>query len=178
MLVITKKTKRNYFSRAFSLVEMVVYVALMTMLLLLIVDVVLVLGRSYKDIKANNAIMSSAIFSLDRMVREIRNAKSIDNTGSVFGTSPGSLKLNTTDDSGNARTVQFYVQNGILEDKENGVYIGPLTLSGATVSNLVFRQINNLKSQAVKVEITVMSGVAPNLHSTNFFTTVVMRNSY
>ncbi len=167
-----------FFSAGFSLIEMLFYVAIMTIIFLAIVETVVLLASSYNSVKANNAVLSSALFSLDRMVREIRNSNGVNNTGSVFGVNPGSLLLNTTDDSGNPRTVQFYIDSGKLSDKENGVYAGPLTSSGAKVSRLVFYQINSVKSQAIKIEMTIQSGTGTASTSANFYGTATIRNSY
>ncbi len=73
------------------------------------------------------------------MTREIRNAVSVNTTQSILASSTvGVLTLNTLDGSGNPQTIRFYVATSTtraVSIDTNGVYVGPLTLSGVTVNN-------------------------------------------
>ena len=162
----------------YSLIELIIYMALMTLLLAGVVQSTLLLTQGYRNVKAVRNIENSAIYSMDRMVREIRNAVSIDGSQTSYNTAQGSLKLNTTDDSGTAETVRFYVTGGKVMFQRNGSDVGPLSVSSATVSSLVFRSIATSTSQAIKIELTVESGTSTSYFTKNFYETATIRGSY
>lgn len=165
-------------SVGFSLIEMIVYISLLTVIMVSVVNMLLVMSRANSFYKVSRHIQSSAVFALDRIVRDIRNAQSVDLIGSTLGASPGVLILNTTQATGTPEIIQFYVSAGALRVKQDGGDIGPLTLSDVSVQNLVFRHINTGISQAVKVELTLSSGAGSFARSANFYATAVLRDSY
>ncbi len=164
--------------RGFSLIEMLFYVVILSFSLLAVLQTLMVLTRSYGILKSVQSIEQESAFSLERLVREVRNANAIDDAGSTFSTTPGKLLLNSTDVSGSARTVEFSVVNGKLSLKENGVVTGVLTSSSTAVTNLVFRKITTARSKGVKIEMTLTSGSGPSSRTENFYTTAVLRDSY
>ena len=56
---------------------------------------------------------------MERMANEIRLANNIDGAGSAFAASPGKLKLNTTDGSGNPAMIEFFLSGTGVFVKEN-----------------------------------------------------------
>lgn len=168
----------SMFHRGFSLVEMLFYVVILSFSLLAVLQTLIVLTRSYGILKNVQSIEQESAFSLERLVREVRNANAIDDVGSTFGTTPGKLLLNSTDVSGTARTVEFSVVGGKLSLKENGVVTGVLTSSSTAVTNLVFRKITTTHSKGVKMEMTFTSGSGLSARTENFYTTAVLRDSY
>ncbi len=168
----------SIFHGGFSLVEMLFYVAILTFALLAMLQTLIVITRSYAVLKSVQRIEQESAFSLERLVREVRNANAVDDAGSTLGTSPGKLLLNSTDTAGTARTVEFSVANGKLSLKENGVVTGVLTSSTTAVTNLVFRKITTARSKGVKIEMTFTSGTGRTLRTENFYATAVLRDSY
>lgn len=169
---------KNLRKTGVSLVEMLVYIALLTSVTTLVVNGLVTMSRSYTDLRLSKNITTSATTALSRMVYEIRQAQSIDAGQSTFVTSPGQLTLNTTPASGVPTTVRFYVQNSILRVMTGGVDEGQITLSGATVSNLTFTRVQNSISQAIKISLTLQSTVGSKTKTETFYTTAVLRNIY
>lgn len=165
--------------QGFSIVEMIIYVGLLAIILVATVNMLLVMTKAYGYLKFSRHIQSSAITALDRMVRDIRNAESVNVSQSTLGTSPGILTLNTTTATSSPQTIQFFVSNGALRLKQDGGDIGPLTVSDVTVQNLIFRQMNTGISEAVKIELTLTAGTGrPTARSANFYATALLRDSY
>lgn len=162
----------------FSLVETLLYVALLALSLLVVMQTLVAFTRSFAVFRAVAQIEQSATLSLERMVREIRDAHDISDTGSIFGTHPGQLFLNTTTAAGAARTVLFSLNGGALVLTEDGMVTGSLTGSTTRVANLVFRKITTERSKGVKIEVTLMAGSGPAARSENFYATAVLRDSY
>jgi Tfp pilus assembly protein PilW len=162
----------------FTLVETIVYVAMLALILLVVVNTVISISSSYASTKVYADIDQNAATAMERIVREIRGATSIDSTDSTLGSSPGRLVLNTTDASGNPTTVDFYLNNGILKLNEGGSYTGPLTASTTDITTLEFQQLSSGISTAVRVAMTISATEGHYTAQENFYDTVILRNSY
>lgn len=162
----------------FTLVEMLFYIALLSLVLLAVTETLIVMTRSYGALRAAQRIEEEAGFALERMVREIRDASRITDAGSVFGSHPGTVLLTTTTASGAARTVEFYLDSGTLMLKEDGAVTGALTSARTGVTNVIFRKITTARSKAVKIELTLTSGTGSAARSESFYATAVLRDSY
>ncbi|MEK7147819.1 MAG: hypothetical protein AAB758_00820 [Patescibacteria group bacterium] len=167
--------KRN---RGASLVETLVYVFIFTALTLALINAIHSLTFSYRFLQSSWNIEEAAQISLERMVREVRNSVSVNDAESILNFSPGILTLNSKDENNNEKTVQFLVSDGVIRVRENGVDTGPLSTSKANVTNLSFIPFVSGNSEALRIELTIESGQAENYKSKNFYTTVVLRNSY
>ena len=179
---------KNYFfkinnnrKRGFTLIETIFYLVFLVVLLGVVITLIVYLSKTYQTIQATKNLESSAIFSLERMTRDIKNATSVDVGGSSLATSTaGVLLLNTSDAVGNVETIQFYVatSTGAISVNTNGAYIGPLTLAGVKVSQLEFRLSTSTNSQAIKIDLGLTSTVGGASTTKNFYDTVVLRGSY
>lgn len=161
--------------KGFSLLEMIIYVVILTFMLVLIVEVVLSVARSERMIKAMRAVENSAIVSLERVTREMRQADGVNIGLSTFGIHPGNLVLTGLDDIGNARTVEFYLSNGQLMQRENGVELGALTESSASVTDLKFYYFSATTSVGIRTEITIESGTSAHYRVEKFYSTTLTR---
>ncbi len=164
--------------RGFSLVEMLFYVAILAFALVAVMQTLIVVTRSYGVLRSTQRVEQEASVSMERMVRELRDASGIDDAGSVFGTHPGKLLLNSTTASRTARTVEFSIDSGKLSLKENGVVTGLLSSTRTNISSLIFRKITTARSKGVKIEMTMQSGTSTAARAENFYATGVLRDSY
>lgn len=165
-------------TRGFSLVETLFYTVILSLSLVAVTQTLIVTVRSYGALRAKEAIETDAAAALARMMREIRNAKSVSVPGSTLGSSPGALLLNTTTDTGDARAVRFSAENGKVVLAENGVPAGALTGGKSTLVNLIFRRIATPHSEGVKIELALRSGSGIASTSESFYATAVLRDSY
>jgi hypothetical protein len=140
---------------------------------------ILIIIRVSTNIRLARNLNISSRTAMERIIREIRLADSIDGT-STFGSHPGYLKLNTIDANNNPTTMEFFLTGSNLMIQEGASSPESLTSSNVTVSNLVFYQISpSTASKAIKVEMTLTS-ILPNgqQKSEKFYDTVVLRRSY
>lgn len=158
-------------SKGFSLIETIVYVAIFSILLASVTYATTVLFSSYQKTKVIRRIENSAIASLDRMERDIRDSKSVDLANSVFNVSPGVLTLIS-----GATTTKYYISNNQIYISENGSVLGPITFSSVNVSSLIFNYISTSTSEAVRVSMTITG--ASSTPARNFYDTAVLRGSY
>ncbi|MFA5838811.1 MAG: hypothetical protein WC849_02640 [Candidatus Paceibacterota bacterium] len=157
-----------------SLLETIIYMAITTMVLVFIVNMMMFTSTTFKNFKISRDIKNSASISVSRMVNEIRKAGSIDDALSLFNNPNGKLALNII--GGDRMT--FFLDSGILKIENNGVIEGSLSSDNTFISNLVFKKINNTKGQAVKIEITIRDKEIGFLKSENFYITAVLQGSY
>jgi type II secretory pathway pseudopilin PulG len=162
----------------FSLIEMLAYVTILSIVFILIVNTLLIVTSSYSSIKVANDLNNSALISIERLVREVRLAHSIDLAQSVFNTSPGRLVLNTVDSVGMPLVLDFYVENNILKLKKDGALFGPLTRDNVDVTNLVFTNTSTTTSSSIKMEITLETSDSDVTKTEKFYSSTVLRGSY
>lgn len=163
--------------RGFTLIEMLVYVAILAIMTVAVITVTLSQSQAYADFKVARNVYTSASASLERMVREIRVADNIIIGSSSLDSHPGILTLQKTGAAG-IETVQFYLVGGVLKVQENSSPEGALTRKEVVVTNLVFKQIISTASEGVRIEMTLSSIQGNSSKTEQFSTFVIMRNSY
>ena len=156
-----------------TIVETVIYVAIIGFLFFIVTETLTTISRTYRATAVVRSLNSSALTSLDIISREIRNASSVDQAQSILNINPGKLVLIK-----GATTTEFYLDQGMVNVRENGVLKGPITLGSSSTTNLVFKLALSPKSSAIKIEMTLEGGTSTNFRKANFYNTVILRNSY
>lgn len=157
--------------KGFSLVESLVYIAILAVMTVVVISILSSTARSYNTFRLTRSINSSAITSLERMTREIKSADSISVGESTFGSHPGKLKINI-----GSATREFYIDSGSLKIKEDGSDKGALTRDNVFVDNLVFRSIDNGTSNAIRIEMTLSAEHNNSTTTKKFYSLAVLRN--
>ncbi|GMU73862.1 MAG: hypothetical protein AMXMBFR44_0610 [Candidatus Campbellbacteria bacterium] len=170
----TQRYKQNG-TDGFTLLEMVMYVAILSLTLVSVIAAISGVMRAYSSTQAQTRIGRAATFSLSRMTHEIRLADAADTLQSSFGSHPGILALTS---SAPARTVRFYVENGTLKFDENGAYAGDLTPEHVFVNSFVAHHLQSDASDAIRMQMTLDSATRNGTTSETFYMTAVMRGSY
>lgn len=156
----------------FSLVEMIVYVALFALILLSVINIVLSFSRSYQQLASMRMAEHTGVIAMERLARDIHEASSVDTVNSVLGTSFGTLVV-----ANGATSTRFYVSSGELRVSVNGSDIGPLSVSSGKLTSLVFRHIISPVNQAVKIDMTVQGVTGQASTTKTFHSTVILKNS-
>lgn len=164
--------------RGFSLTEMVIYVAILSVLTIVTVNSVFSTIRAFAEFRVSRDLNSSGTSLMERLTREIRMAHGVDAPNSTLGTNPGRLTLLTKDAGGVDTTVEFYIENNALKIREGGVAMGALTSSSTSVTNFIVRSLSNPKSSAIKAEIVLTSTRGGISKSGNFYSTILLRGGY
>ncbi|MBI4136129.1 MAG: prepilin-type N-terminal cleavage/methylation domain-containing protein [Candidatus Vogelbacteria bacterium] len=163
--------------KGYTLVEAIIYVAILAILAVTFISLLFTMVQAYTEFRLARDLVSSAALGLERVGRETRQAASVD-PASTLGSHPGRLLLNTTNESGAPKTVDFYLSAGALMIKDGAALAASTTSGLVTVDNLVFRQINTAESQAVKVELTLSASRGSLTRTEKFYDTAVLRGSY
>ncbi|KKR53612.1 MAG: hypothetical protein UT90_C0006G0024 [Parcubacteria group bacterium GW2011_GWA1_40_21] len=173
-----QKTKPKYFQKGFSLAEMIIYAAILSILTIVTINSTFSIVRSFAEFRTARDLNSSAASLLERMTREIRAANGIDLIQSALGANPGRLTLLTKDVSGADTTVEFYVENSKLKIREGGAAMGSLVSSSTAVTSFIVRSLSNPNSGAIKTELGLTATRGGVSKSGNFYSTILLRGSY
>ncbi len=166
-------------TKGFTILEMVIYLAILTFVTFGIINTLLLASKTWLAIEANRIMNVSAQSTFEVMTREIRNALSIDTVQSVFASSSSQLVLNTQDLSYNPVAVKFAVQSGVLKiQRGSTAQYYPLTLSNASTTSFVLYRIVTPQTEGVKIDMTLQTGLRNVYRSQNFSTTVMLRGGY
>ena len=169
-------SKKNI-KRGFSLAEILVYIGILLAMLAVIFNILIGISKSRDSLNTAQNISFSALSAIDRIEREVHLASSVNTSASTLATSPGVLVLDGLDNNGNPRSVEFSIIADELHFKENGVDKGALTDNKTRVSSLTFNRLATSTAEAVRIEMTLESGVQSKLKRETFYTTALMRQS-
>jgi len=173
-----KRPEENW-CRGFSAVEMIVYAAILSMVFIIVINTLLHISRSLNSFQATSDINDSTASFLERVVREIRMAESVNVAKSTLNSHPGKLVLNIRDEAGQIEESAFYISGDSLVLEKGGTSLGSLIDSNATTTNLIFRRFSNATSSSiVRVEVTFESQRGNTTKSETFFGAAVLRGSY
>lgn len=172
--------RRNTYTTegGFTLIEAIIYTALVVSLSVLLISMLSVMYRVFSESRADRDLLTSSYTAMERMTREIRTASSVDTGTSVFGSTPGTLKLNTTDSSGTSKTVQFALSSGAVAFTDNGTLSGNLTGTQVTVTSLIFRKITTTNGTAIRIEMILSANRSPSNKTITVYNTAALRGSY
>jgi len=174
---------RRASTSGFTLVEMIVAVALFSIVMLVCVGALLALVGANRKVHALQSVMNNLNVSLDGMVRSIRMGSTFDGSGACSGNSGGPKDCTSGgtqfsfEPYGNSSTDQPWVYrlNSVthqLERSINGQPFVAITSSEITIDSLSFYVIGSSRGCSVtpcdltqpKVVI-VLKGTAPVLNS-------------
>ncbi len=167
-----KSVNRCSAGAGFTLLEALIYISLLVVIVLVAVNTMLSFASSYRQLGALRVAEHAGMDAMDRMTRDIRAAASVNAAQSSLGSDPGMLTLVNT-----GTTTKFYVQNGVIKVDVNGTYSGPLTISNASVMSLIFTELSNANTSAVKVDMTVTGTAGPVTKTKTYHATVIMKGA-
>lgn len=155
--------------RGVTLIEMLVYIGLVSILVLTFVSFALdVVGTSQKT-RVKQEIQQNARFAMARMIHEIRSAGDLNVGSSTFESHPGVLSLATSNPAANPTV--FDLNSGVLRITRGAGGAQALTTDRFIVSNLVFknRSVGN-RVKVISVELTLEH---PNPENSEIFDAAV-----
>ena len=155
---------------------MIIYVGILSLVSAVVVSMLLSFAVSYRNVTALRLAENSGFYSMERMIRDIISATSVDSGNSTFGVSPGVLTIVSTYNAVST-TTKFYVDNGLLKVDINGSYFGPLNSTNTIITNLVFTRLVNNFSNAIKIDLTVRGTAGEIMKDKIYHSTVILRGA-
>lgn len=156
-------------NKGYSLIEILIYLAIFTAMSILVINSFIIILSSFNTTNSNRKILESGLKSMERISREIRKADSID----IANTTSTNLQL-----INNAGVAKISSENNDLNLYLNNNLEGNLLDPNIDITNLVFRRITTAKSEAVKIEMTLLDTKSKNMKSGNFYNTIILRGGY
>ena len=158
----------------FSLVEVLVYMAVLTVVLSILISSLSLVAEFQERVVAGKAVDRSASIALDRVIREVRSSDSVDMAGSVFDVPEGVLVLQRD----GAGTTTFSVSEyGELYVNKNGTE-SRLTHRRAEVLTFMVTEIESGINDALRVELLIRSPYSDGYIEQRFYSTVILRGTY
>ena len=178
------KPVKLHHRRGFSLIEVVLYVSLFSLMSLLTLEALYQTVRAFTNLRISRDINDSSVKIMERITRDIKGATEIK-VSSVFDTDPGTLTLTTVSASGTPMVVQYIRVGNAIHLREAATEAGlvagdkgSLLSSQTSISGVLYRRINTGNTEGIKIElhITASRGAVTATHE--FYNTVILRGSY
>lgn len=155
--------------RGFTLVEMIVYIAVLVLVGVASVSAILSLDDLFARYRAEQLVFRSAHTALERLLHDIREAETVVSASS---NADGSLSL-----SGPSGTVSYATSSDALHVSIDSVDQGALTDAGVTVTELRFYSYSGV-TEFARVEMTLQSSFGSVVVEETFNAGATLRGSY
>lgn len=160
-------------SRGFSLLEVLVYLALLILFSVGAVSLLFSLEDVLAMQKGDRVVVEAANGTFERLLLEIRQSDEVLTAGSVLNTSPGTLQL-----SQGADTATIYLSNGSVWLQENGVNRGSLSSDSVEITDLRFYFYDNGRTEMIRISMTASTTVGERTTNETFKAAAILRGSY
>jgi type II secretory pathway pseudopilin PulG len=168
----TKKFS-NCARSGFSLVEVMVYLAVLVLIAGALITTFLSLNTVLVRNKTERELTQAASVSMERIVRAIQSADSVNMGLSTLDTNASILTLTAT-----PTTTQFYLTDDTLMMSEDGTEVGPLTSDSVSVQSFVANRFMGSTTEMVRVALTLSAQSNTSSSTRTFYTSAVVRGSY
>ncbi len=156
----------------YSLLELLIYIALFTVISLVLVRSLVTTMRTYAAAQSYRALQNNGELAMERITRELREGTTA--TTSACATTPGTLSISGTDSTGTAHSAAFSVSSGAVRLAINGGSASNLTTGEVTVSSLTFCSFTTAVGTGIKTKLVLATtkGVIANA---TFYSTILLR---
>ncbi|RJQ30798.1 hypothetical protein C4572_03485 [Candidatus Parcubacteria bacterium] len=157
-----------------TLLETVIYSAILALVAALTAQSFLAMSKTYASIRATRAVNISTVSAMERIIREIRLADTIDEAGSILSNDTGKLRI-----IAGASSTEFSLIGSDVYISENGGSFDPLTSSSSEILLMRFDKITaSGTSKALRVTMETRAKVGHIQKQEKFYNTAVLRGSY
>ncbi len=162
---------KNIKKRGFSLVEMIVYLAIMTIITITLVQSFIVVLKSNKNSFIDSVVRNSGYSIMENIIREVRESKDINTCSSNL------LSLTQKDNN----IVNFSISDGVMilsEGIDTQINKGALNSFDIKITNFNCNIINTTKSKALKIKVDLSTQINNQEKTESFYSTIILRGSY
>jgi len=159
-------------NKGYTLIEMLFYIVLFAMLSAVVINSMVVMMKSFKEITIQSEIAEGSMI-MERISREIKQSYQINS-----GDTPNSLRLDSKDSGGTYKLVEINFTNSNARYLENNNFIGNLNTPDIKVVDLTFTKIYTTKGEAIKIFLSISSNKDTMNRNYDFYDTVVLRGKY
>jgi hypothetical protein len=163
--------KINKKENGYAVLELLFYISFFALLSLVVINAMVTMAKSFRETEIQSEFLRGSAI-MERISREVRQANSINTI------SGSSLKLNSTEEDGDPKTVEFSLSGSNVLLLENNILTGNLNTPNLNVSTLSFTEITTTAGKAVKIILSIQSTHDIQARVVDFYDTVVLRGSY
>ena len=175
--IINKKLKKSkllncsYRQMGFTLIEMLVYLGIMVVITITLVQSFIIVLKSNRFSFSDYVLRNSGYSIMENIIRETRFSKNVsyDSNTLQLIQSDGNVVIFFKDADGRLK-----LSEGITTQTDRGF----LNSKGTKVINLFYNIINTGKSKALKINLVLETEIGGQNRSENFYSTIILRNSY
>lgn len=169
--------RKDHTVRGFTLVETIFYAAGLVVLLGAMTGFLYYMYDWYRNVTIAPRADRVGTATVDRMVREIRTASSMNVAGSVFNSSNGVISVTVSTSTGNTTKV-FALNNNCVTYVINSGASECLSSSDITVSALYINRITTPISQAVRIDLRITYQTKSGPQTRDYVGLAILRASY
>ncbi len=158
----------------FSIIEIVVYLAIFTAISIVVINSFIVVLSSFREIRSNHDLLNSGTSSMERISREIRQAKNIDLVNSQINGGE-SLQINSTNIDNTNTVIKIIREGDELNIYKDNELVGNLLTQNTIVTSLSFYRILTTNSEGIKIKMTIQDTKSKTKKTESFYDTVVLR---
>lgn len=142
-------------TRGVSLIELLIYIALLSVILLVISSAFISISKTGGSVDARTEVNSNTRFVSNKMIQDIKSASAVS-IPTVVGGTAATLQLTVSGD-----TILYDVSSGQLRRKINAGTPEPITSNLVTVSTPIFTRLENYNSvfqattTTIKINMTI-----------------------
>lgn len=172
--------KKAGYQKGFSLIELIIYLAIVSGVVLSMVLFSLSVSGSRAKTYVAQEVQANARVALNIISQKIKLANGVNMGVSIFGLDPGVLSLSMADAAKNPTVIDLDQDNGVLQIKEGVSSPVAITSDEVKVTNLVFTNLTSTGAREnIRIEFTVEynnpSGDIRYDHSRSLQTAVSLR---
>ena len=166
-------------SRGLTLIELLIYAAVSSFVLIAVIAAVQFSYRFYTGLTVTARVDRVGISIAETIVRSIRTGNDIVLEESEFGVPLGSLSV-LVPEAGGATTITKHlsVEDGAVLYSEDGGTSESLTPTDVTVSRFLLNHINTAVSEAVHFELELTYQEGGEAHTREYSGVAILRRSY
>ena len=165
--------------RGFTLLEMFIYISLLSIITIAVINVFFSETNAWANARAERNASDAGRLIMERIVQEVKLARSVNTSASILGAPSGKLVLETFESvtSTVPSTLEIFLDGQELKLKKGTE--SSVSLSGsARVQELIFHHLTSPESQAVRILLTVEVSQGRFSKTKTFTTAAVLRGSY
>jgi type II secretory pathway pseudopilin PulG len=160
-------------SHGMTALELLIYAAVLSVLTIAVIVTFVSLRTVFEKTRVERVVTNAGVTSIDRLVRDIRDADTVNTLLSTLDATSSVLVLEN-----GATTTTYRVGGGVLTLEVEGVVKGALTPDTAQVTNFAAVRYGGVSSDMVRVTLD-LAVVGPFASTTKRFSgAAVLRGSY
>lgn len=150
------KNKINNSVKGFTLVETLIYIAIIGGVIGTFVSFSLNISNTGNKTYSQQEVQANARVAMDMIVKKIKSASSVSTTQSVFGVNPGVLYLTMSSSTLNPTIINLSGVDGQLQIKEGVASTTSITTKQVEITSLIFSNLSASSSREnISVNLTV-----------------------